>query len=194
MFRRWRGRLKARYFLEHNQPLKLDIGCGDRARNGFVGLDMNSHSDICWDLTWGLPFPDNKVSEIRSDHCLEHMALCDVKKVLTECCRVLEPGAVLDFTVPHFDPYLDAYMKKDFQFLKEKIYDVPLNQEELYNTCLDRIAWLLNRNGEHKSIFDRESIIAKVKLAGFSHISTREHDPARDADCRYSSIYVVAVK
>lgn len=174
--------------------LRLDLGCGSFKRSGFVGIDLLTMADIQWDIRWGLPLEDNSVTEIRSDHFFEHLELSDLVDVLRECRRVLVPGGVLDFTVPHFDPYLEAYLHKDFDYLKERIYDVPQGQEALYGTCFDRIAWLLYRSGEHKSLFDKESIVAKVKLAGFENVTTREFDPAKDTNPRFSSVYVVAIK
>jgi len=147
-----------------------------------------------WDLRWGLPFPNDRIAEIRSDHFFEHLELPDVVRVLTECRRVLQPGAILDFTVPHIDPYIDVYLAHDLERLTELVYSVPEGQEVLYGTCMDRLAWLLLRDGSHRSMFDRESILHKVRLVGFSSVSTRDYQPDRDLDRRYSSIYVVAVK
>jgi len=189
-----RGIRRARQLANAKGQLKLDLGCGSFKRVGFVGIDLQPGADIQWDIRWGLPFEDNSVTEIRSDHFFEHLELSDLVYVLRECKRVLVPGGVLDFAGPHLDPYLEAYLQRDFGYLKEKIYDVPQDQEALYDTCFDRIAWLLHRSGEHKSFFDKESIVAKVKLAGFNNVYTREFDPAKDANPRFSSIYVVAVK
>jgi predicted SAM-dependent methyltransferase len=174
--------------------LKIDLGCGPLRRSDFVGLDLSPGADVQWDIRWGLPFDDSSVIEIRSDHFLEHLEVSMVVNVLRECRRVLIPGGILDFSVPHIDPYIDAYIRKDSEFLREKIFDVPQGQEQLFNTCFDRITWLLYRSGEHKSMFDKESIIAKVKLAGFKNVRTREFDEQRDKNFRFSSIYVVAQK
>jgi predicted SAM-dependent methyltransferase len=189
-----RGIGQAKEFANTVDELRLDLGCGSFKRPGFVGIDLLTTADIQWDIRWGLPFEDNSITEIRSDHFFEHLELPDLVDVLQECRRVLASGGVLDFTVPHLDPYLGAYLHKDFDYLKEKIYDVSQGQEALYGTCFDRIAWLLYRSGEHKSLFDKESIVAKVKLAGFENVTTREFDPAKDADPRFSSVYVVAIK
>ena len=159
-----------------------------------MGLDLSPDADIQWDIRWGLPFDDNSVIEIRSDHFLEHLELPMVVEVLRECRRVLVPGGMLYFTVPHLDPYVDAYLRRDWQFLKEKITDIPEGQEDLYSTCFDRIAWLLHRAGEHKSLFDRDSVIAKLRVVGFTDVRIREFDPNRDINWRFSSIYVGAVK
>jgi len=184
---------RVRKCILYNYPIKLDLGCGSSKREGFIGIDLSSEADIQWDLTQSLPFEDETVSVIRSDHFFEHIEQSDLIYLLKECKRVLVPGGILDFSVPHIDPYIEAYLSKDFDFLKEKITDIPNRDEELYNTCFDRILWLLYRNGEHKSMFDKDSIVAKVKLAGFSTVTTREYDPEND-NYRFSSVYVVAIK
>lgn len=176
------------------KPIKIDLGAGSLKRNGFIGIDLSPNADIQWDLRNGLPFDDGVVSEIRSDHFFEHLELKDLIVLLQECQRVLVPGGVLDFSVPHINPYIEAYLRNDFEYIKEKITDIPEGDEELYNTCFDRIMWLLHRNGDHKSMFDKESIISKVKLAGFTNISIREFDPKKDINYRFSSVYVVAEK
>ena len=66
--------------------------------------------------------------------------------------------------------------------------------EELYNTCFDRISWLLLRSGEHKSMFDRESIVHKIHLAGFNQVKIDCFDPKIDLNQRFSSICVEAIK
>lgn len=180
--------------VKSEQKIRLDLGCGASKREGFIGLDLHPEADIQWNITQGLPFADNTVLEIRSDHFFEHLELPEVVKIFQECYRVLIPDGILDFTVPHFDPYLDAYLKKDYDFLQDKIDDIPQGQQDLYNTCFDRIVWLLHRAGEHKSLFDEDSLLAKLKLAGFKDIKTREFDSKYDTNFRFSSIYVVAVK
>jgi predicted SAM-dependent methyltransferase len=192
--RKRRGVARARQLFCQRGPLKADLGCGHSKRAGFIGVDLTPTADIPWNLNWGLPFADDTVAEIRSDHCLEHLDLPVVVDVLRECHRVLVPGGVLDFTVPHLDPYLAAYQRREAAFLEAHITDVPAEYAALYATCFDRIAWLLLRGGEHRSLFDRESILAKVGLAGFRDVSTRVYDPERDLVQRFSSVYVVARK
>jgi hypothetical protein len=48
-----------------NQPKILDIGCGRRKR-GNIGLDLYPFEgvDIVWNVTRGLPFPDNALDGI----------------------------------------------------------------------------------------------------------------------------------
>ena len=188
------GPIQARRALRRNEPILLDVGCGADKRRGFLGVDLIRHADVWWNIKWGIPFPDESVSEIRSDHCFEHLDILDVIKTLRECHRVLKPGGKLDFTVPHLDPYLDAYLRRDTTFLAEKIEDIPAEVSRVLETPFDRIAWLLHRRGEHRSLFDKESILHKVRLAGFEEVSVRSFDPMADQLPRFSSVYVVARK
>lgn len=189
-----RRRQQANRYIAKVEKIRVDLGCGSVRRAGFIGIDLSKQADIQWDIRWGIPFPDESVSEIRSDHFFEHLELSTVVYILEECYRVLLPNGLLDFSVPHFNPYLDAYIQRDFEFMRNKIFDIPKGQDDLYATCFDRIAWLLHRNCEHKSLFDRDSIIHKVKFAGFSDVKIREYDESRDISRRFSSIYVVATK
>ena len=185
---------KIRKIINSREEIRLDLGCGSIKRPGFIGLDLSIYADITWDISWGIPFNDNSVKEIRSDHFFEHLELLRVYKILQECLRVLVPGGILDFTIPHINPYIRAYLKNDFNFIKNKIYDIPNGQSFLYSTCFDRISWLLFRSGEHKSFFDKRSIIEKLKRVGFKDVIIRKYDRERDVNKRFSSIYIVAKK
>ncbi len=161
---------------------------------GFVGIDLTEGSDLVWDLTWGIPFNSNSVAEIRSDHFFEHLGIDDLLFILKDCYRVLRKGGELNFTVPHIDPYINAYAKNDLKFLKRKITDVPLKYQKIYNNPFDLVMWLLYRNGDHKVFFDRNSIVSKLEYAGFRDVHLREYNKNEDVNKRYSSIYVIVKK
>jgi predicted SAM-dependent methyltransferase len=180
--------------LAAEEVICLDLGSGSSLRPEHVGIDLSNKADISWDILWGLPLPDNAVEGIRSDHFFEHLELEDAFYVLQECYRVLKPTGILDFTIPHLDPYLNAYSNGDISFLSEKISDVPEDKAHLYQTPWDYISWLLLREGEHRAIYDRASIIHKVKKAGFADVIVREYDSQRDMNYRFSSIYIKATK
>ena len=174
--------------------IKLDLGSGDFHRKGFIGIDLSHKADIPWDLGWGIPFRENTVDIIRSDHFFEHLDIDNLIFVLKECHRVLKPKGVLDITVPHIDPYIEAYLKKDLIFLKSKINDIPIKYENILATPFDIIMWLLYRNGDHKVFFDRDSIVHKLKISGFKIIKERRKNKKIDRNIRYSSIYITAIK
>lgn len=62
--------------LEDKSGIKLDIGCGDKSRQGFVGLDKRDldNVDIVWDvedIPW--PLPDECVIASVCQHLVEHL-------------------------------------------------------------------------------------------------------------------------
>jgi SAM-dependent methyltransferase len=83
--------------------MKLNLGCGLKSIEGFVGVDFISTPavSIVHDLNnFPYPFGNNSVSEIILDNVLEH--LDDVIKVMEELYRLSEPGALIKINVPYF--------------------------------------------------------------------------------------------
>ena len=54
------------------KKVKLDIGCGEKPHEGYVGMDVRDcGQQIVWDARQGIPFPDSSVDEIlTSDNLL----------------------------------------------------------------------------------------------------------------------------
>ena len=87
-----------------NGELKLNLGCGFDARQGFVNVDRLALPgvDRVWDLRhtpW--PWEDRTASTILALDVVEH--LTDMVAFLDECWRVLEPGGALTVRVPRWD-------------------------------------------------------------------------------------------
>jgi len=83
--------------------LRIDIGCGapDQKYPGCIGLDVNPNyePDILHDCDQGLPFEDDSVEFVASDHSLEHVK--QPYKLLCEVYRVLEPGGTFRLVLPN---------------------------------------------------------------------------------------------
>lgn len=87
-----------------NFPVKIDLGAGQYPKEGFLRLDFDpNNTDIIWDITQGIPLPDNSVSELYSSHFLEHLTPTDFHYVLQEISRVCQPNAPVTLKVPHGD-------------------------------------------------------------------------------------------
>jgi SAM-dependent methyltransferase len=92
--------------------VKLNLGCGQNMREGFVNIDK--HPTFAPDMLWDLeqtpyPFEANSVNEIAATHVLEHLGQStDVfLAIIKEWHRILVPGGIIDITVPCFRS--DAY-------------------------------------------------------------------------------------
>ena len=55
--------------------IKLDLGCGNNKKKGYIGIDLQNFPDVDYILdvtTERLPFEDNAVSEVYIAHLFEH--------------------------------------------------------------------------------------------------------------------------
>jgi predicted SAM-dependent methyltransferase len=103
-------------------PYKIDIGCGQFKKPGYIGIDRNALDgvDVVVDFEKdSLPFPDGSVSEVFSSHCLEH--LTDPLRFFREIGRVTQDGAKVEIWTPYAfsNP---AFIFGHIQYLNELHY------------------------------------------------------------------------
>lgn len=82
---------------------KLNLGCGEFKKKGYVNLDINRNvkPDVVHDLgKFPYPFTDNYFDLVEADHVLEHTE--DPFRVMKELCRITKPNGALTIKVPHF--------------------------------------------------------------------------------------------
>lgn len=80
----------------------LNLGCGQSKQEGEIGIDIlpGKRVDLVADLDGNLlPFQNNSIDIIRSNHCLEHLS--NTLKVMEEIHRILKPNGIAEITVPH---------------------------------------------------------------------------------------------
>jgi len=86
-----------------NNFTKLNLGCGERKKDGFINIDWNREvePEIVHDLN-KLPYPleDSRFDLIEASHVLEH--LDKPFSIMKEMHRLLKPGGKLIIKVPHF--------------------------------------------------------------------------------------------
>lgn len=118
--------------------MRLNLGCGDKKHSGYINVDLYGNPDKRCDLgAFPWPFEDNSIDEVFSEHFLEHVA--DYERTMLEIYRILKPGGMLHFKVPHFrSPYYPWYLHRQafssitckilcwqlpYQFGGRKLYD-----------------------------------------------------------------------
>lgn len=80
--------------------MRLNLGCGDKRREGYVNVDVCGTPDVVCDLSvFPWPWEDGAVEEVYSEHFLEHVA--DYERTILEIHRVLQPRGTIHFKVPH---------------------------------------------------------------------------------------------
>lgn len=85
--------------------MKLDLGCGNKPKEGFQGVDVRDYgrSDIIVaDLRQRWPFEDGSIDEAYSHHFVEHLTAPERIHFANELYRVLKPGAHAEIIVPHW--------------------------------------------------------------------------------------------
>jgi SAM-dependent methyltransferase len=85
------------------EELKLNLGCGEDKKAGYINLDWNplTAPDIKHDLNvLPYPFPDNHFNYVEANHILEHLDKPFL--IMKELHRILKPGGFLKIKVPHF--------------------------------------------------------------------------------------------
>lgn len=86
--------------------MKLNLGCGDDIREGYVNVDFRqTHpSVVIADLSkFPWPFEDESADEILMLDFLEHFPYAQTRSILLQCFRVLKPTGSVVIQVP------DAY-------------------------------------------------------------------------------------
>jgi predicted SAM-dependent methyltransferase len=145
-------------------PLRLHLGSGGHELPGWVNVDLvGMGSDLRWDLTSRLPFPDGSADAVFLEHVLEHFPLGTVLAMLAECRRLLAPAGIVRVGVPDFGRYAESYAG-DRVFLEECRPGRP--------TPLFALAEVALSHG-HRSIWDAETLERVLTESGFVDVRSR---------------------
>lgn len=66
-------------------------------------------ADLRIDVRKGLPYKDNSVDFIYSEHFIEHLSADEAKSFFKECYRVLKPGGVIRTATIDLQYMLERY-------------------------------------------------------------------------------------
>lgn len=91
----------------------LNLGCGDRFHSAWTNVNFVSTGSgvIAYNLTHGIPFPDNSFDVVYHSHVLEHFSKTVAQSFLIECSRVLRPQGVLRVVIPDLEQIVWNYIK-----------------------------------------------------------------------------------
>lgn len=208
-FRRILAHGSVRRSLAQVKACRVNIGCGGRPTPGWINLDVYSAPGVhFWDCRRGLPFADNAVTAIYSEHVFEHFdPESEAQPFLRECLRCLQEGGVLRLVVPDAGAYLRAYPGPwaDLQKLRslESVEggwrDYWL--DKVYVTKMELVNAVFRQDYGHKYAYDAETLELALRRAGFQKVIVqafdRSVDPEMVADFELrkpESLYMEAVK
>lgn len=145
--------------------LKLNLGCGDVHLDGWVNIDLDSDkADIRHDLAKPLPYDDNTVDFIYSEHFIEHLTLKQGLALLRECRRVLKPGGVVRVATPNLSYLLFRYFFfwKWQSWFKKYGYEWIGTNAEMVNVAFS--TW------GHQYLYNGKELARRLKEVGFVNV------------------------
>lgn len=138
--------------------MRLNIGAGNKAFDGWLSLGYEAHHDIKADVR-SIPLPDASVDEAMAIHVLEHLNRWEAPAALREWRRILKPGGLLVLELPDLvkccravaagEPVRNGLMG---------LFGDPSHQDEL---MMHRWGW---STGE---------VIGELKAAGFTKVKEK---------------------
>ena len=102
--------------------MKIDIGCGNHKREGFIGVDIAPGENVDYVLDIEkerLPFDDDSVDHVFSNHTFEH--IWSPQNILREIVRVCKHDALVEIWTPYLKSN-DAFLLGHYSFYNESIY------------------------------------------------------------------------
>ena len=155
------------------QPCKkLHLCCGSKIFQDWINIDMNPKGDLTVDLREGLPFADNSVELIYTEHSLEHFHReHDAPFLLGECLRVLKPGAWMRITVPDASLYMNYYIGRLDPATAKKIQQ---SHNRFHGTAMDVVNSAFRWKHQHHYMYDEETLRMLLHDVGFEDIQRRE--------------------
>lgn len=152
---------------------------------------------VHWDLRNGIPFPDETFDVVYHSHFLEHLERHVAPIVLSECRRVLKPGALLRVVVPDLQALVRRYADAVDALAHSDSNGMVMHEAAMYElfdqmvrtegdgTAVQR-PWVrrIERRfrsaagtGEaHKWMYDRYSMAALLERVGFRAPTVCDHD------------------
>lgn len=168
----------------------IEIGSGGSRRDGVYSIDYKFGSDLTFDITKRFPLPDNSCDLVIAEHVLEHFDYNSFRKVLSNVKRVLKVGGKFCISVPDLEIFVAAYRTGDNIKSLETYLPAVISP-----TRADLLNYIFYMNGEHKIMFDYQSLVYHLSDAGFKNIGRRKYDSAIDCDGRANeSLLMVCYK
>jgi predicted SAM-dependent methyltransferase len=158
----------------------VNIGCGSSGKEGWVNVDIlpAPRVNCVWDMRKSLPLSSDMAHGIFCEHFLEHLEYSrEVPTFLSECLRVMKPGATARFIVPNAGKYLKAYAQDDWEALSQ-MRSLTAGQMDpwfghRYETRMELINAVFRQGIEHHFAYDAETLCAALRRCGFEDVTER---------------------
>jgi len=147
-------------------------------------------ADIQIDVTKGLPFADDSVSGVYSEHFIEHLTQSEILRLLRECRRVLLPGARVRVATPDLDLLVEEFHGHGWRqpWLEKYGYEWVANRAEYINICM--------REWGHKYLVNQEELfrlgsLSGLKIVGRYEVGVSDDPMLSNLETRHESTLIV---
>jgi len=158
------SKLKAWKLARREKVLKLNIGSGAAKINNWINIDMGLGADLVLDVRRGLPFKNNSINIIYSEHFVEHLSLEEGTSFVRECFRCLKTGGVMRIATPDLDFIVDKYSTN---WKNQEWLSWPEHQTITTKCRMINIAF---RSWGHRYLYNEEDLKKQLKKNGFKRI------------------------
>ncbi len=172
------------------QKLRLNCGCGPNVKPGWINIDLDPATDLQLDLRRPLPFREDSVMMVYSEHFFEHLEYpAETEVFLSESLRVLEPGGVFRVGIPDAEWPVRAYAAgEDDEYFR-------LAREQWHpgwcDTRMHHINYHFRQGSEHKYAYDYETLERVLTRTGFGSVRRVDFNPEFDSEVRaVGTLYV----
>ena len=151
--------------------VKLHLGSGTNVLKGWDNLDIEKREGAIYcDLTKDLPYADNSVDLIFSEHVIEHFQKLDGSHLIEECFRVLKPGGGFRIGWPDLARLMKAYMLRQQKYKK---YVTPAIETHLFNTWDEMFSDCLF-SWEHRYAYTANHMRMILQKTGFKDVHKKQ--------------------
>lgn len=136
--------------------LRLHIGSGNVRLKGWVNMDVQALPgvDVVADVTRGLEF--REAEAVFAEHFLEHLALDDALRFLTEVHRVLAEGAWVRLSTPNLDWVWKTHYRLEGQPGEKRAAAFAINRAF--------------RGWRHQFLWNQEMLAEALAACGFEEV------------------------
>jgi predicted SAM-dependent methyltransferase len=169
---------------------KLQLGCGGNILPGWLNTDgqndgwAHPHS-VKLNAAEPFPLPDAVFDYVYSEHMIEHLTFAQGQVMLSECFRVMRPGARIRISCPGLEFLIKMY--QDPNALEYKYINDLKPEWAPYPSAIFTFNNFV-RDWGHQFIYDRPTLVNCLLAAGFDNIT--EHAILESSDPNLQNLEV----
>ncbi len=167
--------------IEMSKTIKnVQLGCGNHLLADYINIDINNKADIYWDIRKSLPFNDNSINRIFSEHVFEHLDYpISANKLLEEAYRVLSKNGEFIIGIPDINYPLQDIINNNtnnMDIAKEKWYSNRDDVLDSMNTNIDYLNYVMRDQLFHMEYhphywgYNIDNLTLLLKKHGFNNI------------------------